>query len=337
MIKKIIQNYWEVFTIFLLSLTPLLWLRHGEVILGHDSGYRLDPFGYLQTLWYSWDHSSGFGVDVTGSKGFLIAQLPEALLVRLTHSLSLGQTLSFVFWFFIIGISMYVCVRAFFPDRKYWIMRLLSSVGYMYNLFLLQGWFITERAKFSLFAALPILVAVSWNTFSKRYTIFFGSVLIASWQALNFSKGEALILSATILWAIENVVAKIVLKKISSEVVVWARMFFGSIVLLLILFFQGKISLLFTPSHPQLVSVCVGGLFLLGYVLTWYKALKYAPATVVSSILVVSVVITNFLSSIFITNAFSKAQVLSSVIIVVGAFFVKLKPVYELSRPYNLH
>ena len=169
------------------------------------------------------------------------------------------------------------------------------------------------------------------------FLIFFGSVLIASWQALNFSKGEALILSATILWAIENVVAKIVLKKISSEVVVWARMFFGSIVLLLILFFQGKISLLFTPSHPQLVSVCVGGLFLLGYVLTWYKALKYAPATVVSSILVVSVVITNFLSSIFITNAFSKAQVLSSVIIVVGAFFVKLKPVYELSRPYNLH
>ena len=177
MIKKIIQNYWEVFTIFLLSLTPLLWLRHGEVILGHDSGYRLDPFGYLQTLWYSWDHSSGFGVDVTGSKGFLIAQLPEALLVRLTHSLSLGQTLSFVFWFFIIGISMYVCVRAFFPDRKYWIMRLLSSVGYMYNLFLLQGWFITERAKFSLFAALPLVFVICWSTLRGTYSILKGSLL----------------------------------------------------------------------------------------------------------------------------------------------------------------
>lgn len=180
MIKKFISHYWEVFIIFFLSLTPLLWLRQGEVILGHDSGFRLDPFRYLQTLWYSWDHSGGFGVDLIGYKGFLIGQLPEALLVRLTHSLSFGQTLSFVFLFFIIGCSIYICVNTLFPDRKYWIMRLLASAGYMYNLFLLQGWFITERAKFSLFAALPLVFIICWLTLLEKYSILKGSILF-SW------------------------------------------------------------------------------------------------------------------------------------------------------------
>jgi len=176
---KRLQTIAEIIVIFLLSLTPVLWLRPGEIVLGHDSGFRLDPFGYLRTLWYSWDQTVGYGADVNGSKGFLIAQLPEAIFVRLTHSLTSGQTLSFIFWFFVIGISMYVCVRAFFPDRKYWIMRLLSSAGYMYNLFLLQGWFITERAKFSLFAAIPLVFVICVSTLRGTYSILKGSILFA--------------------------------------------------------------------------------------------------------------------------------------------------------------
>lgn len=179
MIKKITQNYWEVFTIFLLSLTPLLWLRHGEVILGHDSGMRLDPMEYLKTLWYSWDPRVNFGFSVSHSKGFLISQLPEAVFVKLTGSVSLGQTMSFVFWFFVIGISMYLLIKRFFPERDFWGIRICAAVFYMYNFFLLQGWFITERAKFSLFAALPLLFLICWDTLEKNYSILKGSILFA--------------------------------------------------------------------------------------------------------------------------------------------------------------
>ncbi len=167
----------EVIFIFLCSLTPLLWLRPGEIILGHDSGFRLNPLGYLATLWYSWNPTVDFGLNIDPSKGFLIAQLPEAIFARLAGSLSVGQTMSFVFWFFMIGISMYVLIRSFFSEKHYWPFRLTASVFYMYNFFLLQGWFIAERAKFSLFAALPLLIVVIWKTLDRRYKILHGSIL----------------------------------------------------------------------------------------------------------------------------------------------------------------
>lgn len=178
----------EVCVVFLLSLTPIVWLRNGYVILGHDSGFRIDPFSYLVRVWSTWDAFAGFGTDLSNYKGFLIAQLPEAFFVRLTGSLSTGQTFSFIFWFFVIGMCMYVCVKSFFPYPEQWVARMLATVGYMYNLFLLQGWFITERAKFSLFAAIPLIVTIVWFTFKGRYAIFKGAIL-AGWTLFFLNGG----------------------------------------------------------------------------------------------------------------------------------------------------
>lgn len=177
MIKKIIQHYWEIFVIFFLSLTPIIWFHGGQIVLGHDSGFRLDPVAYLGRLWYSWNPALNFGGDIGANKGFLITQLPEAILAKISGSLSLGQMLSFIVWFFLIGVSMYVLLRNFFPDERFWPFRLFASAYYMYNFFLLQGWFIAERAKFSLFAALPFLFFILWNTLDRRYGRLKGSIL----------------------------------------------------------------------------------------------------------------------------------------------------------------
>lgn len=74
---------------------------------------------------------------------------------------------------------MYIFIKNFFPQKKFWIFRLFSSTFYMFNFFLLQGWFIAERAKFSLFAALPLGLLVLYKTFSREYSLLKGAVLFS--------------------------------------------------------------------------------------------------------------------------------------------------------------
>ncbi len=169
----------EVLFILLLSLTPLLWLKGNEVVLGHDAGFRLNPLEHIKNLLYSWNPINNFGADWSLFKGFLVAQVPETVFTSLTGSLSQGQKLSFIFWFFIMGISMYIFIKNFFPQKKFWIFRLFSSTFYMFNFFLLQAWFMAERAKFSLFAALPLGLLVLYKTLSKEYSLLKGMVLFS--------------------------------------------------------------------------------------------------------------------------------------------------------------
>ncbi|HKZ34933.1 MAG TPA: hypothetical protein VJ179_03670, partial [Patescibacteria group bacterium] len=61
---------------------------------------------------------------------------------------------------------------------------------------------------------------------------------------------------------------------------------------------SGKIPLLFSLTAPQFLMIGVTVLFVTGYVLTWYKALSYAPATLVTTVLVFGSVVTNVLTVI---------------------------------------
>ncbi len=169
----------ELLVLFLLSLTPFFWLRDSLVVLGHDSGFRTDSYEYLKNLFFSWGSIPNYGFDWSIFKGFLITQAPEALFTSLAGSLHTGQLFTFIFWFFVIGLSMYIFVSAFFPQKEFWLIRLLSSSLYMYNFFLLQGWFIVERAKFSLYAALPLGLLVIYKTVTREYSLLKGSILFA--------------------------------------------------------------------------------------------------------------------------------------------------------------
>lgn len=116
---------------------------------------------------------------------------------------------------------------------------------------------------------------------------------------LFMGKGELLILSATLFWAIENILAKKVLSNTSSELVGLFRMVLGGGLLLLITLFSGKGKLLTGLSFFQWQTIFIGGSILFFYVFTWYKALKYAPASLVALILTFSVVVGNVLSGSF--------------------------------------
>ncbi len=171
------QKIVEIFYLFLISLTPLLWLRGREVIIGHDSGFFLDPVERLRTLYYAWNPIDEFGNNYSLYSGFLITLFPHAFFGYLTGSLAWAQRLAFIFWFFVMGISMYVFASYILPQKRNWPFRLIASTMYVYNFYILQAWFIAERAKFSLYAALPLVLFFLFKTIRGEYKILKGAFL----------------------------------------------------------------------------------------------------------------------------------------------------------------
>lgn len=134
--------------------------------------------------------------------------------------------------------------------------------------------------------------------------LFCGVFLFSAPAQWVLGMGTLMALIATILWAIENIIAKIVLRNVSAITVGWARMFFGSLFLLVYLGVTGNISGLVPASLAQVGWTLLVGAVLFGYVFSWYSALKHAPATVVSSVLVLAAPLTAILNAIFVTHVF---------------------------------
>lgn len=160
--------------------------------------------------------------------------------------------------------------------------------------------------------------------------LFFGNYLLGGLKGWHIGQAELLVFLAVILWSIENIIAKNVLKTVPSEIGAAARMFFGAIIMIIYLGFVGKISPVISLNFVQWSWVIVLSVFLLAYVTFWYKALKNAPVTIVASILVLGSPITTLLNSIFITRHFPVSVVFGFIIIIIGILiFVKFRPRFQ--------
>ena len=137
-----------------------------------------------------------------------------------------------------------------------------------------------------------------------------------------FGTGFLLALGATLLWAIENIIAKRVLETVPALIVGWARMFFGSIILIMWIAASGEIGSLVPTSLAQTFWAFAVGAVLFGYVSVWYTALKYTPATVASSILTLAAPITTILESILIRSAFPTEIILPLAVMIFGIAFL---------------
>ena len=134
--------------------------------------------------------------------------------------------------------------------------------------------------------------------------------------------GSAMALGATILWAIETIIAKRALVEISATIVAWARMFFGSLFLILWLLFAGEIASVIPTSLSQGLWAIAVGAVLVGYVISWYSALQKAPAIMVSSILVLAVPITAMLDGAIVQHAFPIKIIDPFVLMLFGIFLI---------------
>jgi len=137
--------------------------------------------------------------------------------------------------------------------------------------------------------------------FKWQYSIGFLFLIIGSMLlykingAINWNHGDTLILGATFLWAIENMISKKVLHKLSGTIVGWGRMFFGSLFIIIFWAYTNQFYSLLTLNLQQMNWVLISGILLFGYVLTWYNGLKTVPVSLAASILALGAPITSLL------------------------------------------
>ncbi len=157
------------------------------------------------------------------------------------------------------------------------------------------------------------------------FVLLFISNLFFAPGNLTLGKGEVMILTATLLWSIENILAKKILRNVSSNLVSLARMGIGSILLLGAVFLTGKSNLLFTLDPKQLSVIFIGGTILFFYVFTWYRALKYAPATLATMLLTFSVIVGNLLIGSFTQIKLTQGDIYSSLLILLATCLLLFK------------
>lgn len=160
-----------------------------------------------------------------------------------------------------------------------------------------------------------------WASF---FLIFVGNLFLAPKSSV-LGRGEVMIYCATLLWALENILAKKILKNVSSELVGLFRMGLGSLILLMTVITTGKGQALLALNWSQLSIIMIGGTILFFYVFTWFKALKYAPASLVTMVLTFSVVVGNILNGSFAGVKLLNMDIYSSLLILAATCLLLVK------------
>lgn len=116
--------------------------------------------------------------------------------------------------------------------------------------------------------------------------------------SMALGRGEAMIFVATLLWAVEVVLAKRLLRGLSSWTVALARMVLGSVLLVGWVMVSGRGAKLAGMDAHQWGWVLLTGAILAAYVATWLAALALAPAVSVTAVLVAAVPVTALLQAL---------------------------------------
>jgi drug/metabolite transporter (DMT)-like permease len=130
-------------------------------------------------------------------------------------------------------------------------------------------------------------------------------VLVGRPAQWGWGAAELFVLAATLLWAVEAVVARRLMAGISAGTAALGRMGLGALVMLGFLAATGRTDAIAAMSGMQWGWVFITSIFLFGYVNGYYHALKNAPATLVASVLVLGSVVTSLLHAVFSARTYS--------------------------------
>jgi drug/metabolite transporter (DMT)-like permease len=146
--------------------------------------------------------------------------------------------------------------------------------------------------------AVPLLgERLGWVQIAALGTLFAGQFLIAPPTGVRWGSGETLIAVATLFWAVESILAKRLLREVPPMVVGAGRMAIGLVVLVGYDAVTGRLSGIAGLNGTQWAWALGTGVLLSGYVATWFGALRRAPASMVTSVLVVGAIITAALNA----------------------------------------
>ena len=194
------------------------------------------------------------------------------------------------------------------------------------------------RAAF-LHKTLPIYVTILAFLFLKEkitkkqvfalIIMFIGLIVLTSsqispsifWSDPSF--GDLLVISATILWAVENIISRYTLiRKESVFVVTFARMFFGAMFLFAIAILLDNTYLLYQLTSQQIFNIYISTIILFYYVFLWYWSIKFINVSKAVTLLLLSPVISLILGVIILDEPVPILQLVGSALILIGAYVV---------------
>jgi drug/metabolite transporter (DMT)-like permease len=135
--------------------------------------------------------------------------------------------------------------------------------------------------------------------------------------------GDLLALGATVLWAVENTLAKLLMQNGETNWRVSAgRMLFGAALLFAVAGLQGKLGALLSLTAMQCLYVAVSAAFLGFYVLTFYWGLRHISVTKATGLLLLSPVVSLVLGAALLGEAVYPLQLAGSVLIIAGCWWL---------------
>jgi drug/metabolite transporter (DMT)-like permease len=145
------------------------------------------------------------------------------------------------------------------------------------------------------------------------------AVLAGGLAGFRFGGGEGLVLAATLLWSVEVVLAKWLLRDVPPRVVAVVRMAAGASLLVVWVAASGRWSALAGLDAEGWLWAAVTGGVLAGYVALWFTALALAPAVDVTAVLVVAAVVTGLLNVVVKGAAVTGWTATGMLIVLAGA------------------
>jgi len=262
---------------------------------------------------------SKFGVSIinpyifTGLKNIIVTILIISWLLMM-RDWQILRGLKRIQWLLLIGIGL---VGGSIPFLLYF--KGLSLTTPVQTAFIHKTLFIYV----AILAAIFLKEKISRGFLIAGLSLLLGNILLLRLIPHQFGWGDFLVLLATLFWASENVLSKYLLKELPSRIVIWGRMFFGSVFILLFWLMTGQAHLVTSLSLEQIGWVLITSAFLFGYLATWYTGLKYIKVSVAATILLLASPITTLLSFIFLNEVLIFSQILGMLLIAsVIAFLV---------------
>ena len=175
MIKNFFRKKYilDLIFIFILSLTPLLWFKSDAIMIGHDLIFPLNPIVFFTGRLFTWINH-GFGQSQALIMGTIPVHFIDIIPSILGFGLQMAEKIVYVFWFFAIGVSAYVLAATISGQSR--IFKFTALIFYQFNSFVLQGWFIGERTKFSAYVAFPLVLTVFIKVYRKELSFFRGAI-----------------------------------------------------------------------------------------------------------------------------------------------------------------
>lgn len=135
---------------------------------------------------------------------------------------------------------------------------------------------------------------------------------------LAFGFGQALVLAATALWALEYAISRKILAEVPARVVMVSRLLFGSLLLICMLGASGAPGAL-EIAPEALEWLILTSLMLALFMHAWYRALRTVPLFKAAAVLAMGGVVTAALNAIFMGTAPTPFEGFGLMLVLAGA------------------